>query len=285
MRPEDWFSKLGASEQVAPLLLVGDSTVSEIWINKLWLLLFCENKNKPCLKCKNCRLVSKNEHPDIHNIQPQGASRQIPRDLVLQIQGWINQKVYTGPWCVVWIEEADRLNKVSANTILKALEEPPPMVLFILSTSMPESMLPTILSRCQKVILHSEGLNVEQKTKMLWENIFSLMGKNPVEAFLWVQQVLKWLEERQTFWDDSIHIQNKSEDFKKAFVSGKMMQEVENGMGQIYQQAIEKIHKDHISLEWLDMIESALEQLKTHINERCVLEYLALSVINQKGPK
>ena len=49
------------------------------------------------------------------------------------------------------ISQAERLHPSAANKLLKLLEEPPPHVLFILVTSRPEALLPTIRSRCQAV--------------------------------------------------------------------------------------------------------------------------------------
>ncbi|MCS7012856.1 MAG: DNA polymerase III subunit [Chloroherpetonaceae bacterium] len=49
------------------------------------------------------------------------------------------------------ISQADRMNTTAANRLLKILEEPPPFVLFILTTARPDAMLPTIVSRCQLV--------------------------------------------------------------------------------------------------------------------------------------
>lgn len=52
---------------------------------------------------------------------------------------------------VYLISQAERMNATAANKLLKLLEEPPPFVLFILTTSRFEQLLPTIVSRCQPV--------------------------------------------------------------------------------------------------------------------------------------
>ncbi len=52
---------------------------------------------------------------------------------------------------VYLISQAERMNTTAANKLLKLLEEPPPFVLFILTTSRFEQLLPTIVSRCQPV--------------------------------------------------------------------------------------------------------------------------------------
>ena len=48
------------------------------------------------------------------------------------------------------IDEAHMLTREGANAFLKTLEEPPPHVVFILATTAPEALPPTVLSRCQR---------------------------------------------------------------------------------------------------------------------------------------
>lgn len=56
-----------------------------------------------------------------------------------------------GQRTVVILAEVDTMRKEVANAFLKLLEEPPPQVMFILTSSQPESLLPTIISRCQNI--------------------------------------------------------------------------------------------------------------------------------------
>ncbi|CAI3941399.1 DNA polymerase III [Commensalibacter communis] len=65
-----------------------------------------------------------------------------------------------GGWRIVVIEDADLMNRNAANSLLKLLEEPPKGALLFLITTHPSRLLPTILSRCRKMILH--GLSVEE---------------------------------------------------------------------------------------------------------------------------
>ncbi len=48
------------------------------------------------------------------------------------------------------IDESHQLTKAAANALLKTLEEPPEHAIFILATTEPQKMLPTIVSRCQR---------------------------------------------------------------------------------------------------------------------------------------
>jgi DNA polymerase III subunit delta' len=69
-----------------------------------------------------------------------------------QIEELIRKSLYkpsNGKMRVFLISQAERMNTTAANRLLKLLEEPPPFVLFILTTSRLEQMLPTIVSRCQ----------------------------------------------------------------------------------------------------------------------------------------
>lgn len=56
----------------------------------------------------------------------------------------------TGRYKVYIIDEVHMLTREAFNTLLKSLEEPPPHVIFILATTDPQEVLPTILSRCQQ---------------------------------------------------------------------------------------------------------------------------------------
>lgn len=61
------------------------------------------------------------------------------------------QRTAVTPWRVVIVDSADDLNPNSANALLKSLEEPPPRALFLLVSSSPGRLLPTIRSRCRSI--------------------------------------------------------------------------------------------------------------------------------------
>jgi DNA polymerase-3 subunit delta' len=58
-----------------------------------------------------------------------------------------------GGWRICIVDNADELNPPAANALLKILEEPPTRALFLLLSHMPGRLLPTIRSRCRKLIL------------------------------------------------------------------------------------------------------------------------------------
>ncbi|MBI4343882.1 MAG: AAA family ATPase [Candidatus Omnitrophica bacterium] len=103
----------------------------------------------PCDRCQSCRLISRQSHPDVHLLSPQGASAQIPLDAVQQVLGRLALRPYSGKAQVAIVDGADRLTEEAANCLLKALEEPPGAAKFLLLTSQLPHCLATIVSRCQ----------------------------------------------------------------------------------------------------------------------------------------
>lgn len=103
-----------------------------------------------CGDCAGCSRVKRKKHPDVHYYAPGGANgylveqiREIVADTSLApIQAKV--KVYI-------IDRVELLGTAAANAFLKTLEEPPANVVMILLGSTRESVLPTILSRCQVV--------------------------------------------------------------------------------------------------------------------------------------
>lgn len=102
-----------------------------------------------CGECPSCRRVASGGHPDVHYIVPDG--EEIKIDQIRQVQGDLALKPFEGLKKTLIVDSAERMNQASANAFLKTLEEPPGDALIILITSMPQSLLPTIRSRCQEI--------------------------------------------------------------------------------------------------------------------------------------
>ena len=93
-------------------------------------------------------------HPDVHRLAPEKKSRIISVDAMREkLIAPMDMTSYQGGWKAGVVLGADRLKAEAANAFLKTLEEPPPQTLFLLLTERPEQLLPTIISRCQRVDL------------------------------------------------------------------------------------------------------------------------------------
>lgn len=104
--------------------------------------------------------VANHAHPDIAWLEPEGKSRTIHvRSMRERIVEPMSTTAFSGGWKVGVIVGADRLEPESANAFLKTLEEPTPKTMFLLLTDQPDAILPTIISRSQRIDLPlSEGL-------------------------------------------------------------------------------------------------------------------------------
>lgn len=102
---------------------------------------------RPCNECANCIAINSGSSPDVIEIDA-ASNRGIDdirdlRDKVRYAPTQLPSKVYI-------IDEAHQITGAAANAFLKTLEEPPPHSRFILATTDPEELLPTIVSRCQR---------------------------------------------------------------------------------------------------------------------------------------
>jgi DNA polymerase III subunit delta' len=93
----------------------------------------------------------KKEHPDIYLIRPDPKSGQHPVAQMRQLIQEAGLPPFEAPVKVFILHDAEKMLPASSNALLKTLEEPPPRTHFILLTSQPQSILPTIISRCCKI--------------------------------------------------------------------------------------------------------------------------------------
>ena len=104
--------------------------------------------------------VEANSHPDVVTLEPEGKARIISVDSMRErIVEPMSTTAFSGGWKVGVISGVDRLNPQSANAFLKSLEEPTPKTMYLMTTDQPDSILPTIVSRAQRIDLPlSEGV-------------------------------------------------------------------------------------------------------------------------------
>ncbi len=106
-----------------------------------------------CGVCDACGLVLTRGHADVDQFTPE--KLQITAEESLDLIRRAAMTPIMGSWNVLIIEDADRLNEVSGNALLKALEEPSPRTVWILCAPTPEDVMPTIASRTRHVRLRT----------------------------------------------------------------------------------------------------------------------------------
>ena len=132
---------------------VGKTTTARI----LAKALNCEHgpATEPCDECSTCREIADGNAIDVLEID--GASHtQV--DKMRDLMETVAHRPIKSRFKIYIIDEVHMLSTHSFNALLKTLEEPPPHVKFILATTDPHKVLPTVLSRCQRYDLRRIGL-------------------------------------------------------------------------------------------------------------------------------
>lgn len=101
---------------------------------------------RPCGVCESCQLVQAGHHPDVTELD---AASNNSVDDVRDLRDKVGLASLRGGRRVWVLDEAHMLSRAAANALLKTLEEPPTGLVFVLATTEPEKLPPTVLSRCQ----------------------------------------------------------------------------------------------------------------------------------------
>ena len=165
----------GRERQHHALLLSGPAGIGKAALAmELARARLCERpaaNGSACGRCDACAWFDAGNHPDFRLLTPGGderaaaeegeaapaarggksgkPSREIRIEQVRALDTFLEVGSHRGGARVIVVEPADAMNAVVANALLKRLEEPPPGLVFILATTEPERLPPTVLSRCQ----------------------------------------------------------------------------------------------------------------------------------------
>jgi DNA polymerase-3 subunit delta' len=103
-----------------------------------------------CGVCASCRRIARGTHPDVILVEP-GETGSIKIEQIRDVIDRAGYRPFEGRRRVVIIDEADAMVDPAQNALLKTLEEPPSASVFILVSSMPDALLPTVRSRCPRL--------------------------------------------------------------------------------------------------------------------------------------
>jgi len=109
-----------------------------------------EFERDACGECAACKRIGRGVHPDVILIQP-GETGTIKIEQVRDVIDRAGYRPFEGRRRAVVIDEADAMVAPAQNALLKTLEEPPSASMFILVSSMPDMLLPTVVSRCPRL--------------------------------------------------------------------------------------------------------------------------------------
>lgn len=132
-------------------MFIGKESIGKMLFAKEFAkAILCINDSKPCGDCKSCIEFESSNNPDFEIIEPDGNNIKIEqiRELIKKVYEKpivSNKKVYI-------INDSNLMTKEAQNSLLKTLEEPPEYVTIILIASNENLFLPTIKSRCTKIM-------------------------------------------------------------------------------------------------------------------------------------
>ena len=184
-------------------LFIGESSETEEMALAFAQALNCDqNLGDFCGSCESCKLIAKNQHPDIYAIRPESRSRRILIGQVRELERAIYLKASRARMKLAIIHSADRLQPEAQDAFLKTLEEPPLHTLFLLLTEEPQQLKETMLSRCLRIPFRPPKLKKKsQHQEMLetWLGEFSTApssSESPVlKTYGFVGKVLGLLKE------------------------------------------------------------------------------------------
>lgn len=104
-----------------------------------------------CKRCMSCKKIMGGNHPDLIIIGPDQDKKVIGIDQIREINRHLAFPPVLGQYRIIIIDPSEKMTIEAANAFLKTLEEPPPRNILILNVRDPGELLPTIVSRCQKV--------------------------------------------------------------------------------------------------------------------------------------
>jgi DNA polymerase-3 subunit delta' len=138
--------------------------------------LNCQGSEPPCGQCQSCKRISDGKHADIRIISLNSAKDsgdtkarvEISIDDIRELQHNASLPPFEGKCKIFIIDGAEYLSTEAANCLLKTIEEPPPQVIILLLTAEEQRLLPTVVSRCQRLEL--KPLSSDEVEKMLMES-------------------------------------------------------------------------------------------------------------------
>lgn len=127
--------------------------------------LNCSQPPEPgafCGTCRDCRQIQSRQYPDLSLVQPEEGHKDILIDQVRALQHTLALAPYAAKYRVALLPDFQQVTEQAENALLKTLEEPPDKVVLLLTVDALESLLPTIVSRCEVIRLRPASLKEAQ---------------------------------------------------------------------------------------------------------------------------
>ncbi len=212
-------------------------------------------------------------HPDIAWLDPAGKSRTIKvkpmREEIIQP---MESTSYSGGWKVGVITGADRMQTEAANAFLKSLEEPTPKTLFFLLTDRPDALLPTIISRCQRIDLKLPPGGLTGKAAADVEAIFRRKDMSTVLARAMAAKSLAEI---------LAALKKEADDEDVPLVRKAFFQSI---MAHVRKWMVSSALPRHLAFRNVEAVEEAYARTEKHISEESVLAFMMDKLVFPPSP-
>ena len=237
-----------------------------------------------CNKCSNCVEITEGSHPDVIEIDAASNNgvEQV-RDLIDRV----NYLPIKGKYKVYIIDEVHMMTDNAFNALLKTLEEPPAHVIFILATTEPHNIIPTILSRCQRYdFTKVSDADIEDRMITVLEKEGVQYDKAAVRAIIsladgGMRDALSILDQILAYSNNTLSVQDVYSIF--GLISSKekvaLLQDINNGDVSASLEKIKNFSEGGIDIARLT--QDILEILKDVLIYKKTNETTELSVLNE----
>lgn len=180
-------------------------------------------------------------HPDLLYFE---AGEKLGMEQAKIVKDHFSMKPYSEKGRVLIIEDVSTMTLDAQNTLLKTLEEPPEEAVIILGTPMEDNLLPTLLSRCEIIVLNQNGGETPIGVSPLYQDIQKLLSYSIQDRFEYIEK----LKDKAEFLEELVHY---------------------------FHQEL-RLHPRGVNSKFIKELIQAEEWAKQNVNIRAILEYLML---------
>lgn len=175
----------------------GKTSSARILARSLNCIASAEPTPEPCGSCELCRSIASGSALDVIEID---AASNTGVDNIRDLIERSRFAPVQARWKVYVVDECHMLSTAAFNALLKTLEEPPPRVVFVLATTDPQRVLPTILSRCQRFDFRRIPLEAMEQ-HLSWIAKQEAIAINPAAIHLVAQMAQGGLRDAESLLD------------------------------------------------------------------------------------
>lgn len=216
-------------------------------------------------------LIDNDNYSNIKIIKTKDDGLWIKKEQILEIQSDFRKESFDNNLKIYVIEDATKLNKSSANTLLKFLEEPEKNIVAILLTKNKYAVISTIMSRCINInLIKKEFINLSQDDisykfvellEMYKEKSLPYLYQLILESNLEKKDFILILADVQKIYNDFLHINNEIEDKYNYYISNTLKDIKFDTSDELLIKKIEAIHKNSDYLRYNVNIKTILDKI------------------------